>query len=364
MEWIKDYEVACIQNISKQNLLSPSPVGKNDAIIRENLERSFELMDFEARSSEWTSDGGLKLIVLPEYGINGVLQSGRLKDWLNISVPIPGEYTDMIGKKAKELNSYIAANMMEIHEDWPDRFFNCSFIVSPEGKVILKHWKNNNNAFTYPYTTPSDVYSEFVERYGRKAIFPVVETPIGKLGLITCGELIYPENARCTALNGAEIIAHLTAELYDLQDWSHVKIARAMENKVYLPTCNFGVLLGTQRGVGSSWGKSMIISPRGEVLKETPYGPGEATIRARVDLDFLRKERTRPFWPSSLRAQMFAKEYADASGWPLDGFAKTPITGMEDTRKIFWDIVDKRFETGIYVKPDNYVRPSKVSQMR
>ena len=207
MEWITEYEIACIQLSPRMFLPTP---GKKDPIIKQNLSRAFDLMDGVADYSS----GTVRLFVLPEYSLNGMVdgmfQSKTLKDWLDISVPIPGEYTDMMGEKAAELNCYIAANMCEIHDDWPGRFFNTSFIVSPHKEVILKHWKNNNNSWVIPYTTPSDIYSEFVERYGRKELFPVVTTPIGKLGCITCGEVVYPENARCTAFNGAEIIAHIT----------------------------------------------------------------------------------------------------------------------------------------------------------
>ncbi len=94
----------------------------------------------------------------------------------------------------------------------------------------------------------------------------------------------------------------------------------------------------------------MIISPRGEVIKQT-YGPGEASIRGRVDLEFLRKERARPFWPTSLRAQIYADEYRDAPGWPKDAFADKPIEGPGDTRELLQKIIERRYETGVYVRP-------------
>ena len=67
--------------------------------------------------------------------------------------------------------------------EWPGRFFNTSFIINPWGEIILKHWKHNHNAFLLPYTSPCDVYDEFVRRYGREALFPVVDTPVGRLGV-------------------------------------------------------------------------------------------------------------------------------------------------------------------------------------
>ena len=50
--------------------------------------------------------------------------------------------------------------------------------------------------------------------------------------------------------------------------------------------------------------------------------PGEATIKAAVDLNALRRVRAKPFHPVTIRAQMYAKEYERTVSWPLDGFAK------------------------------------------
>ena len=49
--------------------------------------------------------------------------------------------------------------------------------------MLIKHWKNNNNAWVFPYTTPSDIYSDFVGRFGRENLFPVARTEIGNIGL-------------------------------------------------------------------------------------------------------------------------------------------------------------------------------------
>ena len=58
------------------------------------------------------------------------------------------------------------------------------------------------------YTTPADIYTQFVSKFGRKALFPVAQTELGGIGLITCGELAYPEFSRCTMMNGAEVLLY------------------------------------------------------------------------------------------------------------------------------------------------------------
>lgn len=343
MEWVEPFGIACIQPTARQSSTKRQQRDKN---IRDNLERVFEVMDYVCAFGRTD----VRFIVMPEYGINGMWEELPVSDWLKIGVPIPGPFTEVIGQKARELGVYIAANMAEVHDDWPGRFFNTSFIVDPSGEVVLKHWKINNNSWVLPYTTPSDIYSEFVERYGREALFPVLETPHGRVGVITCGELLYPENARCTMLNGAEIILHLTSESLDYADWSPIKITRAIENKAIFATCNIGIFAGAKRGADCSHGNTMIINHEGQVLAKTT-GPGEASIRATVDINSLRAARAKPFYPASIRAEVFAREYANAIGWPIDGFLDEPIGSINDTRAVFRDTLEKLYEKGIYSRP-------------
>ena len=57
------------------------------------------------------------------------------------------------------------------------------------------------------------IFERFVEVFGEDAIFPVVDTPIGRLGVMVCGDIQYPEVARALALTGVEVLIHPTAEI-------------------------------------------------------------------------------------------------------------------------------------------------------
>lgn len=309
-----------------------------------------DLIDYACSSPLATN---VRIAVLPEYAINMPVRTSSVADWIDVAVEIPGAYSDLFGQTAKKNGIYIAANMAEVNPDWPGRFFNCSFLIGPDGKIVFKHWKNTNNSFVIPYTTPTDIYTEFVRKYGRKAIFPVADTPYGRIGCITCGELLAPENVRCTVFNGAEIILHCTSETVDYPNWNHLKIARAIENKVYFATANNGEFLGGKRGTASSSGFSAIISYDGTVLNQTS-GPGESTIIANIDVNALRFARTQPFWPAESRIKMYSKEYADAASlfWPTDGWAAKPIAGTSDTQQEFKNVLERLFANGTFVRPE------------
>lgn len=348
MAELSHYEIACLQTRVKAVALDDK---QRDLDIRSNIARIGEMIDYVTAFGV----SEVKLVVLPEYAINARFESMTLEQWMRISTTIPGPYSDLLAEKAKQRKIYIAANMLEVHPDFPGRFFNCSFLIGPDGKILIKHWKNNNNAWVFPYTTPSDIYTEFVAKYGREALFPVARTEIGNIGLLTCGELGFPENARCTAMNGAEILCHLSSEphnmsLGDVHNWEAFRKTRAYENKCFLAMANIGLYEGATRGLHGSHGDSAIHNFDGAIINQI-RGPGEATIKAPIDLNTLRRSRGKPFHPATLRAEMYAVEYAHMIGWKNDAYAKTPIAGIEDTRALFRKIVEERRRLGIDKAP-------------
>src|SRR5882762_4681331 len=123
MTEILNYEVACIQTRARQVSLDDEK--QRDIDIRANIERICQLIDYVTSfgSSE------VKLIVTPEYSINGHWSRKDVDQWIKICTTVPGPYTDILAEKAKQRKVHIAANMLEIHPDFPGRFFNCSFLV-------------------------------------------------------------------------------------------------------------------------------------------------------------------------------------------------------------------------------------------
>ena len=76
-------------------------------------------------------------------------------------IDIPGPETDEIGKLARQWNVYIMAQAKARHKDWKDRFFNIGFIVDPDGKIILQHYKLTALLPVERSVSPHDVSSLF-----------------------------------------------------------------------------------------------------------------------------------------------------------------------------------------------------------
>jgi predicted amidohydrolase len=349
---MQPYRVALIQQQTRV-IVEPS---KRDQIIRENLDRVFELLD-------WTflRLGGVKLAVLSEYGIIGQYRPRSVEEWLALAETIPGEVTERIGRKARERGCHIAANLYERDEQWPGRLFNTSFILSPDGKVILKYRKNNGpNNLNTVYTGPGDVYSEYVERYGEDSMFPVVDTEIGRLACLTCTDVVFPEMARCLALRGAEVLIHCTSEPYapEGEAWDILRRARAYENLCYFLSVNAGAFIGSNRPAAGYRGMTQLIDHLGRV-QSAATAPGEAVISGTLDLGSLRWERTR--LPESghvwnflieLRSDLYSRVYAKAKRWPNDGWRNRRLQGTDETRGVAREIIQRLIREKNLLPPD------------
>lgn len=349
---MKPYRVALIQ---QQTRVIVDPKRRNE-IIQENLDRIFELLD-------WTflRLGGVRLAVFSEYGIIGQYRPRSVDEWLELAETIPGNVTEQIGKKARQRGCYIAGNLYERDEEWPGRLFNTSFIVSPEGKVILKYRKNNGpNNLNTTYTGPGDVYTEYVKRCGEDSMFPVVDTEIGKLACLTCTDIVFPEMARCLALRGAEVLVHCTSEPLapEGEAWDMLRRARAYENLCYFLSVNAGAFLGSNRPASGYRGMTQIVDYLGRVQSFTA-APGEAVVTGMLDVNNLRWERTRMadsghVWNFliELRSDLYTSVYSKAKRWPNDGWRERRLQSTDETRALAQQIIERLVREGNLVQPE------------
>ena len=180
------------------------------ADIRVNLEHLKHLV----KAAAWLSslDLPVRLIAIPEGALQGfndeVLDLDHAQFAREGAIDIPGEETEILGQLAREYDTFLIAQAKARHPEWKDRFFNVGFILNPRGEVILQHYKVSPLFPVEHSMCPHDIYDWWVQKYGRtlQAFWPVVDTDIGRLGIMMANEGSYPENARALALNGAEVI--------------------------------------------------------------------------------------------------------------------------------------------------------------
>ena len=139
------------------------------------------------------------------------------------------------------------------------------------------------------------------EAYRAGEGFAAFDTPVGRLGMLIDFDKTFPESARSLALDGATLLACLSAwpasvtdrsdrirndrqaHLFDLYD-----CARAAENQLYLVSSNQTGVLGGLRFLG----QAKVVDPAGEIVAKTWAKGGLAVATADVDHDVARARRT------------------------------------------------------------------------
>ena len=323
--------------------LSPRnfPIKKSEDSL-ENLKRISDFMDPAVAVS---SMGGppVRLIVLPEMAIQGMIlgfRAGNKEDFARYATSIPGRETEFLGKKARELNAFIAAELLFVtDEDFPGHLFNVAFIVDPKGEIVYRRAKATSDAYEggmLGTTNPHDLWDEWIEKKGNgnvmDAIFPVAKTELGNIGYCICHEGAYPEISRGLAMNGCEIMIRATLIEPQVTQgmWEISNRAHAMFNQMIVVAPNLGPQIGKDGGSFDLFGgQSMILDHRGQFMARQPgHANGDSFVSATIDIDYLRKARMTNGvvnYFKDLRTEEYAAIYAKPL-YPKNQYLATPPT--------------------------------------
>ncbi len=150
------------------------------------------------------SGNGAGLIAFPEVFIAGYPYWNRLEnvfkttphyiELLKNAVRVPGPASDRLCEAAKKSGAYLVIGINERPENTLGTLYNTNLVIGPEGKILLKHRK----------LMPT--YAEkLVWGFGDGSSLTVLDTPIGKLGTLICGENANPLARFALIAQGEEI---------------------------------------------------------------------------------------------------------------------------------------------------------------
>ncbi|GAB3998407.1 hydrolase [Spirosoma daeguense] len=265
------------------------------------------------------------LVVTPEHFLTGPPVSETVEQWREkAALEIDGRLYEALSAMVQRQQIYFAGNAYEQDPFFPELYFQTSFIMGPNGDVLLRY--RRLNAMYMP--TPHDVWDLYLDAYGYDSLFPVAKTNIGSLACLASEEILYPEVARCLAMRGAEVLLHSTSEMGSplTTPKNIAKQARAIENMAYVVSANSGGMSGSALPINTTDGGSKIVDPKGLVLAEAGYGES-VVANADIDLAALREFRQRPAVGNLLarqRFELYADSYAKHSHYPPDTLLGQP----------------------------------------
>lgn len=208
------------------------------------------------------ADLGAELVVFPECALTGYGYRSE-RDARADAETVPGPATARLTEVAAETGTLVAVGMIERAGD---AIFNAAALIGPDG-VVGTYRKSH---------LPFEAVDRFVSP-GDLGL-PIFETHLGRLGMLICYDLRFPEPARVMALSGAQIVLNLTN--LPPPGWPQPEFmfqTRAAENRVWLVCAD---RVGTEEGT-TYIGRSAIVSPSGEVCAQAD-GESETVITAEV----------------------------------------------------------------------------------
>jgi N-carbamoylputrescine amidase len=240
---------------------------------------------------------GAEVISLPElYSSHYFCQS---EDVDNFALAEPLYSTSFVAFSAlaKELGVVIIVPFFE--KRMAGIYHNSAYIIDTDGSEAglyrKMHIPDDPHFYEKFYFTPGDLG------------FKTFPTNKGKIGTLICWDQWFPEAARLTALQGAEVLFYPTAigwhplekEEYGENQhgaWMNVMKGHAVANGVYVAAAN---RIGLEQYLPNTsgiefWGSSFIAGPQGEILAQASHDKEEILI-AEVDLDL--QENVRQNWP-------------------------------------------------------------------
>jgi predicted amidohydrolase len=320
-------------------------------IVEKNVQNHLHLLDFLVPFHSGISGAPVRLVVFPEFAFHSLPQNADCS-WNGVSVSIPGEETELLAKKAKELNIYIASHAWEEYPDLPGRPLSVGFLIDPDGKVILKHHKTVTTKIAEAGdAAPADVYDWFVEKFGDglDAFFPVADTEIGKMGFMICGEGQYGECSRGLMMNGAEIILRPNAwvEPYMAEPNDMMTVLSrfaAFSNMCYLAESNWAHHHNPYWPVGSGAGQAHIVDYHGRLLAKAGVSC-ETGVSAALSMESLRRHREEVNFGARqtyMPMPVFRKIY-ESEVWPKNSLMDQPKSkGALEWEEIRRQVVEQR----------------------
>ena len=239
---------------------------------------------------------GAKIICTQELFRSQYFCQSEDHECFKLAESIPGPSTDAFCKLAKKYKVVIIASLFERRAS--GLYHNTAAIIDADGSLLgiyrKMHIPDDPLFYEKFYFTPGDTG------------FRAWQTRYAKIGVLICWDQWYPEGARLTALQGAEILFYPTAIGWHPKEkkeygenqhgaWEIIQRSHAVANGCYVAAVN---RIGLERPIGGDGlefrGQSFVAGTSGQILAKASVDQEENLL---VPIDLAKVDVTRTHWP-------------------------------------------------------------------
>lgn len=257
----------------------------NQESVQANLDK--HILNIRAAAAS-----GAQIICLQELFKSLYFCETEDHEFFKLAEQIPGPTTELFSNLAKELGVVIIASLFEKRAE--GLYHNTTAVLDADGTYLGKYRKmhipDDPGFYEKFYFTPGDLG------------YKVFETKFAKIGVLICWDQWYPEAARLTAMQGAEILVYPTAIGWDRSEeseevnqeqydaWQTIQRSHSVANGVPVISVNrVGVEGGTR-----FWGGSFVTNAFGRLLWKGSHSAEEIHVQ---ELDLTESDHYRTTWP-------------------------------------------------------------------
>ncbi len=260
-------------------------------------------LDRQVALAERAVKGGAKIVCTQELFRSQYFCQVEDHRFFDLAETIPGPSTEALSAVARAHGVVIIASIFERRA--AGLFHNTAVVIEADGSIMgiyrKMHIPDDPLYYEKFYFTPGDTG------------FRAWQTSQGTIGVLVCWDQWFPEGARLTALQGAEILFYPTAIGWhpserkeygkaQHESWELIQRSHAVANGCYVCAPN---RIGHERVKGSDgkvvnkdgiqfWGQSFVAAPDGQIVKRAAVDKEQVLV---VDCDLSRVEKSRTHWP-------------------------------------------------------------------
>jgi N-carbamoylputrescine amidase len=242
------------------------------------------------------ADGGANVICTQELFRSQYFCQSEDHGNFRLAEGIPGPSTEAFQELARRRGVVVVVSLFEKRAS--GLYHNTAAVIDADGSLLgiyrKMHIPDDPLYYEKFYFTPGDTG------------FRSWKTRFGRIGVLICWDQWYPEAARLTALQGADIIFYPTAigwhpgekrkhgrQQHDA--WETIQRSHAIANGCYVAACN---RIGREKPAGGAglefWGQSFVAGTGGEILGRASASRQEVLV---VPVDLAEVDATRTHWP-------------------------------------------------------------------